>query len=793
MRLLKTALTTSFLTLAAHCAAQTCAYVVQSDPNFGVTHLTATTSVDVMALHDPDGAGPQGERLYVAGSFDTAGSTPVSSLAWYDLGTGQWHSMGGNMPAGGYVNAITVRPTGEVVIGGGFFDFNGAQVNCVAKWNGFTWSAMGSGMSSSGNLRVYALVTMPNGDVIAGGQFNTAGGVPASNIARWNGTAWSPLGGGTNATVTKLALGPDGTLYAAGDFTAAGGTAANRIASWNGTSWSAVGTVDVSSNIYAITVTSNGDVIASGVSSAAAGITEQSVARWNGSTWSAVGFPNVNLPTVFGSLPGGDLLACLSFPSFYRHNQSSWTSFVGVLPNQGIKQIVTLASGDVIACGSFSTFGGPASRLARLNRPRNCSYLSADFETTTGPNAGWTTTWTGGSSATEIANGRLASAAGLIAINANNQVYYTSPPSWTGDHHGLMGGHIRVEVQSMISCTGLAGDTFGNFMLEGAGMTLVAQSDTAPNLRAQNVNTIAFLPEKWRVGSITGPIATAAEMYAVLSNVTAFKFTQNVRHNGTCGAVATRGLRHEIESIALHTEPLRGVFNFDQHDQGWTADADTQNLAWNAGGYMTCAEFQTGAYRYWVAPPTALGHHQGVYGGVLTFKMQTSHNEQDLPLPLVEIDAGTLGVLRYFTAQKPSTSQQTTFFVPLSATPLSGGEGWTLDGSTVTLSEQTMRWVMDSPRSMRIRAEFSTEDDICLLDDVVLNETFSGSACDPIDFNGDGLFPDTQDIADFLDVFGGGACPTGLCGDIDFNNDGLFPDTSDIDSLLSVFSGGACL
>ncbi len=66
-------------------------------------------------------------------------------------------------------------------------------------------------------------------------------------------------------------------------------------------------------------------------------------------------------------------------------------------------------------------------------------------------------------------------------------------------------------------------------------------------------------------------------------------------------------------------------------------------------------------------------------------------------------------------------------------------------------------------------------------------------ACDGIDFNGDGLFPDTQDIDDFLTVFSGGNCSTGTCGDIDFNNDGLFPDTLDIDSLLSVFSGGACL
>ncbi len=64
--------------------------------------------------------------------------------------------------------------------------------------------------------------------------------------------------------------------------------------------------------------------------------------------------------------------------------------------------------------------------------------------------------------------------------------------------------------------------------------------------------------------------------------------------------------------------------------------------------------------------------------------------------------------------------------------------------------------------------------------------------CDPVDFNGDTLFPDTQDITDFITVFGGGACPTGTCGDIDFNNDGLFPDTDDISALIRVFGGGAC-
>lgn len=69
----------------------------------------------------------------------------------------------------------------------------------------------------------------------------------------------------------------------------------------------------------------------------------------------------------------------------------------------------------------------------------------------------------------------------------------------------------------------------------------------------------------------------------------------------------------------------------------------------------------------------------------------------------------------------------------------------------------------------------------------------TGPQCDPTDFNGDGLFPDTADIDDFLSVFSGGPCSTGACGDTDFNNDGLFPDTADIDALLSVFSGGSCL
>jgi ELWxxDGT repeat protein len=66
------------------------------------------------------------------------------------------------------------------------------------------------------------------------------------------------------------------------------------------------------------------------------------------------------------------------------------------------------------------------------------------------------------------------------------------------------------------------------------------------------------------------------------------------------------------------------------------------------------------------------------------------------------------------------------------------------------------------------------------------------SQCDSIDFNGDGIFPDNQDLIDFIDVFAGGTCPTGTCNDIDFNNDGIFPDNQDLITLIDVLAGGSC-
>ena len=88
---------------------------------------------------------------------------------------------------------------------------------------------------------VYALAFDASGNLYAGGCFTTAGGVSANRIAKWDGSSWSALGSGMNDSVYALAVDASGNLYAGGYFTTAGGVSANRIAKWNGSSWSALG------------------------------------------------------------------------------------------------------------------------------------------------------------------------------------------------------------------------------------------------------------------------------------------------------------------------------------------------------------------------------------------------------------------------------------------------------------------------------------------------------------------------------------------------------------------------
>jgi hypothetical protein len=177
---------------------------------------------------------------------------------------------------------IALAVSGTTLYAGGYFTTaGGVPANCIAKWNGSVWSALGSGMDD-----VVPALVVSGTDLYAGGYFTTAGGVPANHIAKWNGSAWSALGTGMDSTVWALAL--SGTsLYAGGGFTNAGGVTVNGIATWNGSAWSALGS-GINNYVYALAMSGTG-LYAGGEFTTAGGVSATNIAKWNGSAWSALG------------------------------------------------------------------------------------------------------------------------------------------------------------------------------------------------------------------------------------------------------------------------------------------------------------------------------------------------------------------------------------------------------------------------------------------------------------------------------------------------------------------------
>ncbi len=150
------------------------------------------------------------------------------------------------------ISIFNATYSNNLYAGGDFTKLYGNNIlNGIAKWDGNNWTPLWSpnaiGITGAG-ATLKALATL-KGDLYVGGSFTTAGGVSASNIARWNGQAWSALGtgvsGGTSPAVYALTTDSSGNLYVGGSFSTAGEIPNTvNIAQWNQKntgSWSALG------------------------------------------------------------------------------------------------------------------------------------------------------------------------------------------------------------------------------------------------------------------------------------------------------------------------------------------------------------------------------------------------------------------------------------------------------------------------------------------------------------------------------------------------------------------------
>jgi hypothetical protein len=231
-----------------------------------------------------------GAYLYAGGSFTSAGGVSAMNIARWDGSS--WSALGSGI--NGTIRTMLSKGS-KLYVGGSFTNASPNFTN-LAVWDGSAWSAWG------GTDRRVDEIVSSGGNIYVGGEFTSVGGVSASRAAKWDGNNWSPLGSGmqgfgigsTSLGVYRMAFDAAGRLYAAGCFNIAGSVGASHVAGWDGTNWFALGGItskgvthfngSVRSFCYDGT-----NLYAGGLFTEAGNVIVNGIARWNGTNWATLG------------------------------------------------------------------------------------------------------------------------------------------------------------------------------------------------------------------------------------------------------------------------------------------------------------------------------------------------------------------------------------------------------------------------------------------------------------------------------------------------------------------------
>jgi uncharacterized protein (TIGR03437 family) len=294
-----------------------------------VMHPTAAATLSALQSdHTVLTIAPNGNDLYIGGTFTTIGGLKARGIARFNMQTGVWSTLGNdNVANGNGVNGLVaaiVVAGNDLYIGGSFtrgYNSSSSNVsaNCIAKFNmpTKTWIALGadSGPTGNGFDGDVGTIVVHNGSVYMGGTFKHAhvsngNDVLTNGVARWTGTTWAALGKGTSTdtssgVVSDLAvIGND--VYVGGNFT--GVTNSNDtkvgvgyVARWNTVSntWSTLGTSagattnGVDGQVYALTTNGTdlfvGGAFGQAINSSNSKLLANNLAKWNGTVWGVVG------------------------------------------------------------------------------------------------------------------------------------------------------------------------------------------------------------------------------------------------------------------------------------------------------------------------------------------------------------------------------------------------------------------------------------------------------------------------------------------------------------------------
>ncbi len=222
-----------------------------------------------------------GGQLVAGGNFRFVNGTPAQCVA---IANGPWTSWSAvpGIASGNVVTLGVMQPNWSIVAGGTFTLASGVTTE-IAEWNGSAWTALGPG-SGPGNVGIATCLTgLFQGDMVAGGFF--PGGSSPGTVLRRTGGTWQSLGGGTDGPVAAMGWLPNGDLVVGGSFTTAGGMPAEGLARWNGTNWAPMASGAIAGHaafatpVHCLTVLRQGELVVGGELTTVGGVASAYLAR----------------------------------------------------------------------------------------------------------------------------------------------------------------------------------------------------------------------------------------------------------------------------------------------------------------------------------------------------------------------------------------------------------------------------------------------------------------------------------------------------------------------------------
>lgn len=274
--------------------------------------------------------------------------------------SGQWVPVAADLT--GTISRVAHTPDGSLIVAGSFDSAGGLPASNIARLDAQGWSSLGSGIALPSGTSVSLLAVRDNGNVCAGG----------TNVLKiWNGSAWLDRSSFAQGYLSTACYTPDGWLWAWGSFS--NFPSGVSIGRWLGdAAWTPVSSAATISTAKFVPGL-DGRPWSIGYNRLANTNSATPIAAWDGSDWVQVLPGAVGTGNCLAHMPGSAIFLGAFSTTSPTQYAAVWDglamNWLAEGLNGSVQEAFTLPNGDVCVSGNFTRAGPLAADGFAIWRP----------------------------------------------------------------------------------------------------------------------------------------------------------------------------------------------------------------------------------------------------------------------------------------------------------------------------------------------------------------------------------------------------------------------------------------